>query len=194
MPTGSEINLSPDTFERLIARAIQIDEQGKERIDAVRAREIAADLGISGSAWDAAVREWSEARQPAGRVRQPRQAVELRRVLGAAVLGGVGGTLTGVISVASTGNDIAVAGALIAAAAVVGGHEYFRRSFWQAQLALAAWWAVATPAIMISVDGVNGDISAYGIFSWAGCAGALTLFDLIKRRIAESAMTDVSRV
>ena len=186
--------LSPETFERLIARAMQIDEQGKERINAVRAREIAADLGITGAAWDAAVREWSESRRQAPVAETPGPLLDVTRIVGAAIIGGAAGGAVGLASVASSGNDIAVAGALIAAAGILALRESVKHSFWQAHAGLAAWWMAAGPAIMISVDGVNEDILAYTIFSWAGCAGALTLFDLIRRRVTAPAKTAASRV
>ena len=192
--TQPDPGLSPETFERLIARAMQIDEQGKERIDAVRAREIAADLGITGAAWDTAVREWTEARGQVLVTEEPGPSLDFKRMLGAAMIGGAAGGAMGLASVASSGNDIAVGGALIASAGILALRESVRHSLWQAHAGLAAWWIAAGPAIMISVNGVNEDILAYTIFSWAGCAGALTLFDLVRRRVTTPANTAASRV
>ena len=182
-----DLKLSPETFERLIGRAVEIDDQGNERIDEVRAREIAAELGVSPAAWDTAIREWSEAR---GKV-APAAGVKLTmaRLLVAAGGGGVGGVVMGMVSAASSGNDIAIGSALVAAAGGLAAHEYIRRSFRQAQSSVAVWWIAAAGGITLGLGETSSDALWYSAFSWAGCALAVTIADLVRRRTTEASKT-----
>ena len=50
-------HFSRDTFERLIGRALKLDDVRSDQISLAQAREIARELGISDAAWDAAIAE-----------------------------------------------------------------------------------------------------------------------------------------
>jgi hypothetical protein len=180
-----DAKLSPETFERLIARAAQIDEQGKERIDLVQARQIATELGVSGPAWDAAVQEWVSGRPDSLPPTDAEAAPSFawRRVGAAAIAGGVAGIVMGLIASASSGDDIAIGSTLIATALGLGGYEYLRRSFRQAQASIAAWWISAVPGIAtIGMSGVSSDAVWYALFSWAGCGLTIAIVDVLARR------------
>jgi hypothetical protein len=52
--------ISQAVFDQLLARAIELDDEGREGLDTARVRAIAQELGIAPSAWDAAVREFTQ--------------------------------------------------------------------------------------------------------------------------------------
>jgi hypothetical protein len=183
---GRDEKLSPEAFERLIARAVQIDDQGAERIDTARAREIAAEVGVSGAGWDAAVREWSEARAELS-VERTTPRVDPWRVAAAAAAGGIAGIAMGFIAAASTGDDIAIGSAVIAAGVSLGAYEYVKHSARQAQASIGAWWVAAAPGIAtIGMSGTSSDAMWYAALSWAGCAAAIAIVDALSRRLSVS--------
>ena len=76
--TKSEEVISPDTLQRLVARAIELEEQGRESVTPARAREIAQELGISPVAWDAALLEYRRAKHG---MRKPNHSFSMRLML-----------------------------------------------------------------------------------------------------------------
>src|SRR5688500_20355762 len=76
-------DLSRDSLELLVARAIEIDEQGSQRLSLTKAREIGRELGISEAAWNAALAERARA-TPASAPVVRRTWVQLRTLATAA--------------------------------------------------------------------------------------------------------------
>ena len=52
-----EKSSSEKTFKELVARAAELDDDGKQHIDLARARVIANEVGISTAAWNEAIQE-----------------------------------------------------------------------------------------------------------------------------------------
>ena len=59
--TPSDADLTRESFESVIARAVELDDQGTERVDPERARTIATELGITSAIWDRALAEHASA-------------------------------------------------------------------------------------------------------------------------------------
>lgn len=160
--------LSQDAFERLIARAVEMESAGSGRIDLERARAIALELGISAEAWEAALSE----RPLLERSFPVRKAAGLhnRRPLAVAVTGVVAGALAG-LSAGLLGDAALVLGGLAVAAGaalVVDGMR--RRSWSSAHLDLAAWWLALPVGIALGMGELHADPIAFGVGSWMGCA------------------------
>ena len=171
-----------EDFDKLIVRALELDEQGKERIDPVRARAIAREVGISESAWDAAVREWQSNRPETSLA--PKMPFSVLRVALAGVSGSVGGAAIGLVSrLIDGGGDVATAGALIVIALGFSAYELFFRSARQAQAGLMGWWAGVTFGLIVGIDGIPEDVLTYTSLSWVGTSAAVAIADLWRRRV-----------
>ena len=185
----SDPNLPRAAFERIIGRAMEIDAQGKERIDLERAKAIASELGVSPAAWDAALLERTNTRVESDSA--PPVPLDAERVLALGGAGGIAGTSMGLISAASSGNDILIGAALITAALGVGTLEYRRHSMRQAQASVAAWWTAVTVGIAIGSD-MTGDALWFATLSWAGSAMTLLLAKLLERRTTDASQATVA--
>ena len=149
MPDSSR-EVSRDTLERLVARALELDEGGAERISLTKAREIARDLGISDAAWEAALAEDGHALVATANT-EPRKWSHLRTALTAG-LGFVAGAAGGWLNAEFRGDlDVAYA-ALLVAVGVLLSVRARRESAEAAQASLDAWW-VAIPAGMLAAFG-----------------------------------------
>lgn len=180
-PRPDRDSVSPRTLERLVARALELEEFRSERISLSQAREIAKELGISESAWDAAV---SERRRPdvtstgvAGGVRS-RLRLSLIGTLALAA-GALGGWLNRV-----TGGDADVAyGALL----VLGGLELWSRmrkeSPRTAEVGLDIWWLGIPAGMLLAFGGIRTDPLLFAAFARWGTAAAVHLVPRLLRRL-----------
>lgn len=149
MPESSR-EVSRDTLERLVARALELEEGGVERISLTKAREIARDLGVSDAAWAAAMVEDGRGLVTTANAK-PRPWSHLRTALTAG-LGFVAGAGGGWLNAEFRGDlDVAYA-ALLVAVGVVLSVRARRESAEAAQASLDAWW-VAIPAGMLTAFG-----------------------------------------
>ena len=160
-------SLSRVAFDRLIARAIKLDEEGNERIDLERARAIADELGISAPAWEAALRErggaWEGVLQGTG--------VRLRGRLSLIALVGVAaGALSGALANQLGDGVLLLGGMAVAAAVGLVLDGWRRRSVRSTQVELATWWLSVPVGIMLGMRAFHGDPVVFASVAWAGCA------------------------
>ena len=149
MPESSR-EVSRDTLERLVARALESDEGGVERISLTSAREIVRDLGISDAAWAAALQEDGRVLVTTANA-EPRKWSHLRTPLTAG-LGFAAGAGGGWLNAEFRGDvDVAYAVLLVAIGVVLSVRAH-RESAEAAQASLDAWW-VAIPAGMLAAFG-----------------------------------------
>ena len=167
--TKPEEVITPDTLQRLVARAIELEEQGRESVSPARAREIAQELGISPVAWDAAVLEYRSAKR--GMRKQNRVASSLRTLLMAG-LGLTAGAAAAAIG-GSTG-DVA-AGAVLVAWSVAFAARARNAEGPNVYAQLAAWWAGIPVGMMLVHGEVLTDPLWFAVFSWIG-SSALARF------------------
>lgn len=168
--------LSRIDFDRLIARALELEEAGTEQIDLERAREVATELGISASAWEAALRE-----------REVRGARSARlRLRGRAALVALAGLLTGGLGgafAARSGDGVLLLGGAAVAvgvALVVNGLR--RRPVRGTQAELAAWWLSLPAGIMLGLGEPHGDPMVLASAAWVGCAALGATLGRLGRR------------
>jgi hypothetical protein len=166
--TDKPDGLSPDTLERLVGRAAELDERAAERVTLAQAREIAMELGISAAAWDAAVAE----RLTQG-TRFPVVPNAVRRPvhLLTATCGFVFGTLGGWLNLAFSGNSDVAFGTLLVLGGVLAAHR--AKTATRAQLSLAAWWLAIPAGVMVAMGELLADPVWFSAFAWLGCAGFL---------------------
>ena len=181
--TDPEGRLSPETFERLIARAIELDEQGGERLDAARARSIAEELGISEAAWNEAMRE----RRLALRVpkAKPEPSIGPWSSLRVALAGLAAGGLTGMATAAFNGGDLALGSALVLTAIAFVAHRTLRTPMWRAQLELGMWWITVPIGIMLGHGELLNDPLWFAALAWVGSACVGGAVAGLRRRIAQ---------
>lgn len=177
-PVEQQGHMSRETFEQLVARAIELDEAGRDRIELAQARAIARDLGVSDEAWAAALRE---------REASPSRAASIgghgvdRRLGLVALAGLVGGAAAGALAPVLGDGVLPLGGAAVAAAGVIFA-RHRRRGVRAAHAALATWWLSLAAGIMAGIGDVHGDPLAFATASWAGCAAAGAALDRIRRR------------
>lgn len=172
--------LTPETLERLIERAMELDEHRNVTIAPAHAREIAIELGIDAAAWDAAMLEHARSRPAPAAVTLTPQGVS-QAILSA--IGGLGaGGVMGAVSAASTGDDIVAGGALIAASLGLAIRQALHRPRHDAQASIAGWWSAAAAGIMLGEGQLTGDVLWFAGISWLGCATiAAVIPDLLGR-------------
>ena len=131
-------DVSRDSLERLVTRALELDAFRADRIDLAQAREIARELGISDSAWDAAVAE----RTSSATVRQSvRKSLWTRtRTLLIAGAGFTAGALGAWVSATWNGNLDVAYGALLVLGGVAAWMRTRDTSSPEPQTSLDAWW------------------------------------------------------
>jgi hypothetical protein len=159
--SDSPKELSPDTLERLVARALELDERSRDRISLENAREIALELGISEAAWDVAVAERVSAETATSSAR----ANIWRRTLLSAALGFAAGAMGGSINRTFSGDLDVLYGALL----VVGGLAMSaRRSDEPSKAATArldAWWLAVPAGLLIALEGIRTDPLLFAAFA-----------------------------
>jgi hypothetical protein len=169
--------LSQDTFEKLIARASEIDAQGKALVDIERARQIAMDLGITPEAWNAAVREHSDAVAvaPAPPPRSENTVGLVRTGLVA-----VSGLVAGVLLSQVHGSAL-IPGALMVAASL----ELVRRNRHRGKMAtvaeMTALWVAVPTGIFLDRRELLTDPLWFAMWSWIGCAAFMLLLPRLTR-------------
>jgi hypothetical protein len=166
-------HFSRDTFERLIGRALKLDDVRSDQISLAQAREIARELGISEAAWDAAIAERRQQRSS-----QPVHSIDsltsIRSTAIAAVAfaaGALGGWLNGI-----TNGDVDVAyGALL----VLGGLELWSRarkvSARTAERCLDIWWLAIPAGMLVAFGGLRTDPVLFALGARVGTAAVTGL-------------------
>ena len=167
--TDSNEIVTQETLQRLVGRAIELAEKETDGVTLERAREIALELGISSTAWDAAVLEF---RRTADRHVVTRRSGGLSRLVMMAALGLVAGSAAAVIG-ESTGD--VTAGAVLVAWSVAFAIRARGAVTPRVLAQLAAWWAAVPVGIMWMHGEVLADPLWFAAFSWIGSA-ALTKF------------------
>lgn len=163
-------------FDRLISRALELEEEGNEQIDLERARAIASELGISAAAWEAAVREREAAAARSARLRLRGRAALVALV--GLVTGGLGGAMASRLA-----DGVPVLGGVAVAVGValaVSGIR--RRSMRGTQTELAAWWLSVPAGIMLGLGELHGDPMVFASTAWVGCASLSVILDRLRRR------------
>jgi hypothetical protein len=178
--TEESSSLSRGGFDRVIARALEIDEEANDRIDLERARAIAHELGIGDSAWEAALREQAAAAKAAAS-RAARLRLRGRAVL-VALAGLVTGGLSGALASRSGDGVLLLGGAAVAVGAALAVDGIRRRSMRGTQAELAAWWLSVPAGIMLGMGGVHGDPMVFAAAAWVGCAALGFTLDRLSRR------------
>lgn len=168
-------DLTQDAFERLLARAVQIDDAGHERIDLDRARAIALEVGVSAGAWEAALREMHPPIPTRSATPTPvaHASASASRSwngpLSIALVGGVLGAVAG-FAAPRLGDAVIAAGVFaIAAGVALAVKESYQQRVRARSYALAAWWLAVPAGIMIGMREPHIDPIVFGAVSWAWC-------------------------
>ena len=169
--------MSPDTLQRLVARAIELEEQGRESVTSARAREIAQELGISPVAWDAAVLEYRSAKRG---MRKPNRAASSLRTMLMAGLGLTAGAAAAVIG-GSTG-DVA-AGAVLVAWSVAFAARARNAEGPNVYTQLAAWWAGIPIGMMLQHGEVLADPLWFAALAWIGSSAFARFMPFLLRQV-----------
>ena len=177
-------DLSRDSLELLVARALEFDEQGSERISLTKAREIARELGISEAAWNAAVAERVRT-TPASAPVVRRTSVHLR-TLSIAGAGFGAGAIGGWLNRAFSGDADVVYGALLVAAGVVVWARSRAESAATAEARLDAWWVAVPAGMLLAFGGLRTDPLLFAAFARWGTAWATSHLPSVLRLFQES--------
>jgi len=167
-----------DVFDKLVARALEIDRDAADALTAERARETALEAGVSAPAWDAAVMEYTR-----GSLTVRRLAPLSRVRTSALALGGFGvGFLSGVMDWG--GPPFAVCAiAASALIAVVGARNRAPRV---TDVELAAWWSPMPFGIMLGAGAFLTDplwFAGVSLAASIGFARAIRLLFAPPRRV-----------
>lgn len=147
--------VSRDTLERLVARAIELDAGRSDRFSLREAREIARDRGVSDEAWNAALAE-----------NDPRAVVEgdeprrKRPYLPAVLTAGFGfaaGVVAKWLNTAYNGDFDVVYGGLLVAIAVALAVQARKHSTEASEGILDAWWVAVPAGMLVSFGGLRTD-------------------------------------
>lgn len=169
--------ISPDTLQRLVARAIELEEQGRESVTPARAREIAQELGISPVAWDAAVLEYRSAKRG---MQKPNRAASSLRTMLMAGLGLTAGAAAAVIG-GSTG-DVA-AGTVLVAWSVAFAARARNAEGPNVYTQLAAWWAGIPIGMMLQHGEVLTDPLWFAALAWIGSSALARFMPFLLRQV-----------
>jgi hypothetical protein len=177
-------DVSRDAFERLVARAIELDESHTDRISLTKAREIARDLGISEAAWESAI---AERRVPSARseVLHRESSFRWQTVLIAAT--GFGAGVLGTWLNRSFSGDLDVIyGALL----LVGGFAaWFRSRKYseeQAHTALDAWWVSVPAGMLLAFGSLRTDPLLFAALARWGTGALVTRFPRLQKMFQET--------
>jgi hypothetical protein len=156
-------------FERLIARASELDDRATARMTIAQGSAIARELGISQAAWDAAVRELAE---PHPSVGPPVERVDARwRLFLVALVGGVAAGLWGAaVNGGLRGWDLPFGAALIAVSLALVTRGLRRRSATARHLELVAWWLAIPVGLTVGAREYSTDVGWFAFLSWSGTA------------------------
>ena len=175
--------VSPDTLERLVARALELDEQRNDRISLTKAREIARELGISETAWDAAVAE----RMRSGESLSARSSAWFRaRTLLTAGAGFAAGALGTLLNRALNGDADVAYGALLVAVGVALSVRRRDETATTAQARLDAWWLSVPAGMLVAFGGIRTDPLLFAAFARWGTGWFMSHAPRLLRRLTES--------
>lgn len=183
--------LTQESFEQLLARAVELDDAGHERIDLDRARTIALEVGVSANSWDAALRERQQlsAIAPVVRTSASTPGRSSRNPSKVALVGGVLGMLAG-MAAPLLGDAAIAAGALAIAAGIAltfeKSHNQSKRS---RSLTLMAWWAAIPTGIMLGMREPHADPIIFGATSWLWCEAVGAALRWYARRLQAKPIT-----
>jgi hypothetical protein len=167
--SASSKDISRDTLERLVARALELDERGTDRISLAKAREIALELGISEAAWDATVAEKVSPGNVAS-VERRRPWVQSRTLI-AAIAGLAAGLLGGWFNRALNGDADVVYGVLLVIAGLVVSRRRDEETDNAATARLDAWWLTVPAGLLIALGGIKTDPLLFAAFARCGSVG-----------------------
>jgi hypothetical protein len=172
--TPNSQSLSQETFELVLARAIELDEEGNARMSPNRAREVALELGVSPGAWDSAFAAQMRTRSRRSKgVRLPTVSAvrHLAIATGSIALGIVAGIAERLPSIGTP--DLwteATVGTLFAVTLGLFVHNAVRKAPARFQVDLATWWLPFPVGFLIGNERLWGDPFAFALGSWAACA------------------------
>lgn len=175
--TKPEEAISADTLQRLVARAIELEEQGRESVSPARAREIARELGISPDAWEASVLEYRHSNR--GMRKRSRAASSLRTLM----MAGLGLAAGAAASVIAQGTGDVAAGAVLVAWSVAFAARARKAEGPNVYAQLAAWWAGIPVGIMMVHGEILTDPLWFAAFSWIGSAALAKLMPFLLRYV-----------
>lgn len=174
-----DVKLSQETFEKLIARASEIDAEGTQRIDLERARHIARELGITDEAWQAAVLERQAVVSAAS---EPEMTPDLRSHLfwsiGLAALGWA----VGAGMVASPLSDLASGAAIVAGALAYVTWRWNRPVSWTL-LRLLVFWVAVPVGIDVAAGELWTDPFWFAGWSMLACSVVALVIPRVIRRL-----------
>ena len=177
-------DVSRDTLERLVTRALELDASRTERIDFAKAREIARELGISDSAWDAAVAE----RTSSAIVHQTvRKRIWMRiRTLLISGAGFTAGALGAWVSTTWNGNlDVAYA-ALLVLGGIVAWIQTRDSSSTEQQTSLDAWWLPVPVGMLLTFGEIRTDPLLFAAFARWGTGAFVSQLPRLLRFLREA--------
>lgn len=160
--------LSRADFDQLLARAIRVDAEGAERLDLEKARSIAAELGVSTTAWETALCEQEADRASAELARVARK--ERTRLKLVALAGIAAGVLSGALANRLSDGVMLLGGfsIVVAAGLMIDGLRH--RSVRQTQLELASWWGAVLSGIFLGLGQIHIDPIVFVGTAWTGSA------------------------
>ena len=176
-------HFSRDTFERLIARALKLDDVRAEQISLAQAREIVRELGISETAWDAAIAE--RRHQPL--LHRPRVYEQVTPLLATSILAVAftAGALGGWLNRVAQGNADVAYGALL----ILGGLELWHRARWvslrAAERCLDIWWLAIPAGMLVAFGGLRTDPLWFALGARVGTAVVTSLIPRFRSLLQE---------
>ena len=184
-------SISNENLERLIARALELEDEREQRLDLARAREIALELGVREDAWDAAVSEHLSVRYAMSQTMPPAMATisapgsRWRGPLSAVVGGLAAGGIVGAVSAASSGDDIMIGSALVAVSAAYAVGQSLRRTGVESRRHIAIWWTSTAAGMLAGLGSFSAEILWFSAWAGLGCAGLAAAASTLARRVAD---------
>jgi len=182
VPAPSD-DLSRDTLERLVGRAAELDARAAERVSLAEARAIALELGISATAWDAAVAE-RRGRSPDPVVSRGLDHRAVRLLTAGA--GFIAGALGGWLNRMYIGDADVAYGALLVLGAVGLAAGFPKGKAPNALLNLAAWWLPIPAGMMLAMSEFLSDPLWFAASGWLGTAVLAWAFPHLRRLVRTS--------
>ena len=176
--TKPEEVIAPDTLQRLVARAMELEEQGRESVSPSRAREIAQELGISPEAWEAALLEYRHSNR--GMPKRNRASSSLRTLM----MAGLGLTAGAAAAVIGNNTDDVVAGAVLVTWSVAFAIRARKAEGPNVYAQLAAWWAGIPIGMMLMHGEVLTDPLWFAALSFVGSSALARFMPSLLRHVS----------